>query len=537
MLCHSSKVIGMDAFISDKSFDVFKNMDLKLNYYNYTKPLIKRTYQHVESKTVSIPSKIEGKDKSKTLFFEPFMDKMEELIFSGKKMFIFISAREKLEIFKQRLLIRGMDSNKIACYTAREKDDLIDVNKTWVNKDVVLCTTSITVGVNFDIPDHFHSIGIYMSATSKNLVRDVFQSSYRVRHLIDNKLYFSLDANHYGINEPVFKHIIKEELLTKEENILTLFKKYKEEATFSKATEEWKADEQNQIMNERYFWLENLYVNNIFEYNLSIMELKLEFYKYLICCNYELDITSDEEEKVFLEDIIDTPKVIISYNDIPPITPDEMKRIRRLEIKTDLDIAKLEKFFFQQTIVKVEPEEEHAYWAIYIKHGKSKFRNISYEKGLRDNTINLSDIVSTTLPILAEKLSLQLEVIQNLTSWYGVKNSHDIEPKIEDKKLKLLIPIFEENMRAIHDAFDLRDRRDTEKNISTDNIIKITNKVLSKWGFSKVKRTKRIDKVVNGKRTQTSEFKIELEEEVYDKIKPKNYKKENKPLLSAKTKQ
>lgn len=508
MLCYSSKVIGMDAFISEKSFNVFKLIGLDVNYYNYIKPLEKRTYTEINSVTVSIPSKNPNlKPKNKVLYFEPFVEKIEELVFSGKKMFLFISSVAKLELLKERLISRGLNKDRIASYSSKGKDELDDVNSLWVNKDVVICTSSLTVGVNFDIPNHFHSIGIYLSATSRNLVRDVFQSMYRVRHLIDNKLYFILDTNHHGICEPTFKNIIKNDLLTKEDNILNLYKKYKIE----------KNEECDRIE-----WLEELYINNILEHNISIMTLQNEFFKYLKYCNYEKEDGDAHDDMKDLEIIEDHVGPIINYIDIPSINSDEMKILRMLNIKTELEISKLEKFFFQQSIENMAIEDETICWGLYMDYGKNKFRNISYEKGIRGNTIGLGDIINTTLPILAEKLSLRLEIIQNLTSWFNVENSHDIKTTIEDKKIQLLIPIFKENIKAIYDAFDIRETRKEEgSEMTTTNIIKITNQVLNKWGFSKIKRSERVNKRIEGKRVSNSSFKIENEGGIYDKIKPK----------------
>ena len=510
MLCYSSKVIGMDAFISEKSFNVFKLIGPAngVNYYNYIKPLEKRIYTEIKSVTISIPSKNPAlKPRNKVLYFEPFMQKIEELVFSGKKMFLFISSVSKLQLLKERLICNGLNEDRIVSYSSKGKDKLDDVNNLWINKDVVICTSSLTVGVNFDIPEHFHSIGIYLSATSRNLVRDVFQSMYRVRHLIDNKLYFILDSNHHGLCEPTFKWSIKNHLLTKEDNILNLYKKYKIE----------KNEECNRIE-----WLEELYINNILEHNLSIMTLEIEFFKYLKDCNYTLDTGYKEDYDRDWKIIESNTCSIFNYIDIPSINSDEMKILRVKDMKTDLENSKLEKFFFQQSIENMAIEDETICWRLYMDYGKNKFRNISYEKGIRKNTIGLGDIINTTLPILAEKLSLRLEVIQNLTSWFNVENSHDIKTTIEDKKIQLLIPIFKENIKTIYHAFDIRQtRKEESSDMTTSNIIRITNQVLNKWGFSKIKRIERQRVREKGKRLSNSTFKIENEEGIYDKIKPK----------------
>lgn len=516
MLCFSKKVICMDAFMSNKTFDLFRDLRLNPTYFNYIKKLEPRTCIEIKPEDTVFINK-SGKQRTKTLYFEPFLKNMENLVLGGKRMFIFVSSMSKLELLKERFIQIGIHAHKIATYSSKNKiDKLNNVNELWVQKDVVICTSSITVGVNFDIPEYFHSIGIYASATSRNLVRDMFQSIYRVRHLIDNVLYYTLDPRHHGINEPIFKNFVKQDLLTKEDLICDQFIKYKIDI------------ETLGFENINNSWLENLLVNNILEYNLSIMKLEEEFEKYFIECNYIKDSNIVIPEFGELE-VIEENIIIIPYETIPSITSDQMKILRKSESLTDLQEATLQKFFFQQTIENISLEDEKCCWNLYNDCGRNKFRNISYEKGIRSQSLNMGDIISITLPILAEKLSIRLEVIQNMTSWYGVDNSHDIKT-ISNDKLKLLVPIFKENIKEIYNAFDLRETRKKDKeDFNVSNVVDITKMVLNKWGFSDIKKEKRTQKKIKGKLFDNSSYSISTETPVYEKIKPKRRSKTKSP--------
>ena len=59
----------------------------------------------------------------------------------------------------------------------KDVDDLLNVNEKWLELDLLVYTSSITVGVNFDT-SHFDELFIYSSCKSGN-VRDIFQSSMR----------------------------------------------------------------------------------------------------------------------------------------------------------------------------------------------------------------------------------------------------------------------------------------------------------------------------------------------------------------------
>lgn len=505
-LCGATKLIGMDAFISEKSINLFRDMVLPIHYYNYIKPLEVRRFIEIQSCIKTVTSKT-GKERKKTLYFEPFCEKILELIKSGKRMFLFISSIKKLEYLKNKLLISGINEEEISTYSSNCKDDLTNVNDLWSSKKVVFSTSSLTVGVNFDVANHFNSIGVYLSSTSRNLVRDIFQSLYRVRHITDKELYFTIDNNHYGIFEPIEKWMIKDNLIKKEDSILTQFHKYK-------------IDTHNELL-DKVKWLENLYIDNLYEYALSVMKTREEFIKYLHLCNYveeDRNITSNGDDL----NIINTDPVIFKYDDIPSITSNEMKVLRKLEHKTDMDNAKLEKFFFQQSIENISLDDEAVCWRLYNDCGKSKFRNISYEKGIRSNTLNLGDVISTTLPILAEKMSLKLEIIQDLTSWLGVTNTQDINTKINSETINKLVPLFKENLTKIYDAFEIKRSKGKEE-LNSTQIIRITNQVLDKWGFSSLERGERKQKRVDGKRVEVSEFKLQNKEglDLYGKIRSK----------------
>ena len=515
LISSSTKVIGMDAFLSPKSFNVFKNLKLNYNYYNYIKPLEQRKHHSIPLKTFFNPQ-----GKVKKLYFESFSEYVVNKINSGKKMYVFISSVKKMNELKN-IILNTLPHIKLGCYSSNAKDSLINVNQYWSSLDVILTTSSITVGVNFDVPNHFHSIAVYLSSTSKNLIRDIFQSTYRVRHLIDNILYFVLDPNHFGICEPTLKNVIKKGLYEKQNSIIKQFETYKlSDSSLDQS-------DLNELLTPIY-WLENLYIDNIHEYNLSIMNTETVFMDYLKECNY-VKLEQDEEPEIEEVELITEEVITILYNDIPSITSDTMKHMRKQPIKTELEIAQIDKFFFQQTLENVEPEKEILYWDLYNNNGRSKCRNLAYEKGLKLKVINMVDIISKKHPTIADKLSLQSEVITNLNQWYNIESTHDINTSISSEQLKTLVPLFTENITKIYNAFDLRDSRSKKDTYDTKDIIRITNQVYSKWCYSKIERTGRTKKTVEGKRVDIASFNIVEETGIYDKIKPKRRYKTKSP--------
>ena len=68
----------------------------------------------------------------------------------------------------------------------KTKNKLKDVNNEWTKEDVsfIISNNVITVGINFDVKNHFDQC--YLFIGNFNEMRDLVQFSYRVRHLTDN---------------------------------------------------------------------------------------------------------------------------------------------------------------------------------------------------------------------------------------------------------------------------------------------------------------------------------------------------------------
>lgn len=499
LLLNCKKIICLDAFISDKTFNIFNQLKIPYFYTNYIKKLKERQYIHIKSE----------KDKD---IFETWQKYILNELSIGKRMYLYFTSLKKLEAFRTCLDL-NLSHLKYLYYTSNHKEKLDNVNELWSSVDVILTTGTITVGINFEFRNHFHSIGIYASATSKNLVRDIFQSSYRIRYLIDDLLIFGLDTAHYGLNLETSVNQIKRHLDNKIVIQIQLYEKihlYKHPNTTN------------------FSWLKDLFVSNILEFNQSIMNLENEFYQYIDECNYiECDIMNEIQIELLGDDELKKLKYV--YSEIPSISVDLMKLLRRQPIKSALEKIQLEKFFFQQTIQEIDNKnDEECLWDIYIDYGRNKFRNIKYEKQLMNQTLNLSNIVDTTLPIIANRLGIQLSVIKKISSWYELEHSQNIDKIIPHDLLKTLIPLFQENIREIYTAFELRETRSKNKDDWTiRKITTITNMVLSKWGYTKIKKkTPPKRKQEKGKRESISDFIVQNTEKVhvYDMIKDDSQK-------------
>ena len=500
LLNQSTKILCMDAFISNRTLNVLKNMNKKFSYYNYTKELEKRT-------AIEYPQKNILKNK--------LIKELEQ----NKKVYFFCSSRGKLTDYFLPDITSKFPNKKIIEYHSKKSSiDFNNINDEWSDADLVVVTCTVTVGCNYDVPNMFNSIFVYASACSRNLVRDIFQSCYRVRHIIDKKMYFCLDTRHNGINLPTNINEITEIINNKVKFHKSHYEKFLK-MEFTNLTPRW---------------VKELLINNIFESNMSIMNLKELFYKYLQLCNYEIE--EDDKEELDDLDIDDEDSNLVfedyQYPDIPDITFPQRQEL--LKKKKNLPLSDLEEFtlnknFFQATLIvngrsSLKMEDQISLWNVYCNYGKKKFRNLQYEKGLNSGTLRICDIISSSFPEIADNLSRKLEDIIDITQKLGLKNSQDF--KIIDRNVIVdNLEWLEQNSERFHTNFGLRNRTKGEFTIEVGS--KLLGKIFNSWGYSKIKKGKRKGKRNNGKQIDISDYCCENTEdiEIYEYLEPKSKKK------------
>ena len=507
LLTHSKKVLCMDAFISNKTLNVLKNINKKFSYYNYTKDLEKRV-------AIEYPQKNILKNK--------IIKELEQ----GKKVYFFCSSRNQLTDYFLSDIKGKLPQKKIIEYHSKKSSiDLNSINEEWSKADLIIVTCTVTVGCNFDVPDMFNSIFVYASGCSRNLVRDIFQSCYRVRHLIDKKMYFCLDTRHNGINVPTNMAEITETISNKVKFHKSHYKKFLK----------------MEFNNETPKWVKDLLINNIFESNMSIMSLRELFYKYLQLCNY--DIEDEDEQELDDLDIEDEECNLVfedyQYQDIPSINRDELRVLitkKKKEPLSDLEEFTLNKHFFQNTLtyqqkgLKMIPiEDEISLWNVYCNYGKKKFRNLQYEKGLNAGTLRICDIISSSFPEIADNLSRKLEDIIEITQKLGMKNSQDFKI-IERKNLVDNLGWLEQNSTRFHTNFGLRNRG--KGAFTLKNGSELLSKIFNSWGYSKIKKGKEKRVRIDGKRIDMTDYCCENTEdiEVYEYIDPKSKRKTDRKV-------
>lgn len=511
LMTRSKKILYLDAFISRRTINIMYNLNIKFVMYDYVRPLNKR-------KAVQIGT------------YQSFLKNLVTDLKDGKKIYLFSSSKGKLtkmiEYLEQNVLI---DDRKIVLkqYHGDKKDKIGDVNENWKNVDIVCTTSTITVGINFDTMNVFNKIYTYVSATSKNLVRDIFQSTYRIRHLIDNEMMYYLDTRHIGMNLPLNRKDIKDSSDLKKKLIREQFESYTKV----------------KYGNETPLFLEELYLYNIFEQNMSIMMLEKLFNRYLLECNYEICDGGDDDdlEDIDFDSFIDN---VVDYSDIKNITDQEFKDLKikqKREVLTLNEKMQLKKHCFQKIIKDTTDMIEMNLWELYKEVYKiAKFDSVRNQFGVNEGCLRIYDIVnSSKYDILANTKILRLEMLLSVCKELGIKYTEDYGKKIKRESIERIGELLQNKEKDIEVIFSLRNRSTKkDEKYTLRRTLEVLNQMFDKSGFASIKMDKnRVRKMVDGKRVDVSDYVIvnTLEDKDIDIRKylvPKKYKQTIRHVLT-----
>jgi hypothetical protein len=392
LLSKSKKSLLMDAFMSDRT----------------TKCLISMGFPRKEIHTVNIKTEVQKRichitdvtaisDKStKCNIFHSWLNTIVQYLDKGKNVAIYSTSYNQLKngseykskknyITKSSILkyIRNKCKRDIEVseYTSRRKDKG-DPNKVWTKCQLLVYTSSITVGVDFT-KRHFHHIFCYANAMSKNLPRDIAQSLYRIRHLkgkrTENDFHLNvfLDAHTFGIKSSEWS-ISYNEVKKQTNQMIDSVRKWYEDY-----------DQEYELSPE---WFNTLFVRNTFERNLSIRFFKSLLLQYLKMSNYDIKfITNCEELEVAEEDLIEPKTSVPVFQQVKTISAEEYVKFlenihKGLRISDDQRWS-MKKFRFLDRIKYNELSEEviTLAWNEFNKPGGiNKFKIARIEKRIED---------------------------------------------------------------------------------------------------------------------------------------------------------
>ena len=220
-LSHSDKVIAMDAHIDDRTINLLLEHRCRPTLFN-PRPVVHVQWnlkQRGERRYDPQKRHCVGLDAVKFLIRGSQIQHAWYLVSQKKNLFIVCSTRKEADILEKFFQRRGVS---VLSHTRddsqEERAALRNVNELWVKYQVVIITSTITCGVDFNIP-HFHSIFVFGNPNGP-CVRDIMQMIGRVRVVIDGYLFYHIVEKKHRL--PTKYATVKEQIVRRASSIIEL---------------------------------------------------------------------------------------------------------------------------------------------------------------------------------------------------------------------------------------------------------------------------------------------------------------------------
>jgi hypothetical protein len=466
-------VIATDAFMSNKSISCIEQLrgvnNIRYEWNTYIEN--KRTaYEHQS--------------------FQKLNAKAKEMLKEGKKIFYVMSSKEKADKFHNEIL-KTIPNIRVGIYTRSEgdKSKLKDVQNEWIKYDLIIITSTITVGVNFSVPDYFDSVFIYCSAFGP-LIRDMFQSHMRVRLLKSNEMHYCIwDRCNY--NYGPFQ------------NSLTKMEQYINQRSSLGRGLENRIHELN-IQTIEFKDPPQWYTRNLiycrFEENLTYHYPKKIFEQYLNICGYTAKKIFDQKKYDKLEEVENK-----KYKDIKDITYEEYNEIKRKrdnDLMTADEYLMSQKYKFRYFYMKDECGInflEAFYDRIYSdKKMREIFHSLFIEKNKSVDELHNITVNDFHYDSMYKVKPIKLEWIRKLNDLLGITHSTQIKEFTREKLTNIGTIILPLKKQILEDIEVI----DKSKQIKSEiiQIANLINHVYTGWSGAELKagKRKRVDGIEMG---------------------------------------
>jgi len=398
----------------------------------------------------------------------------------GEKNYIFVSSRKRLDKWLENAQQLFPDK-KFISYTSGEGGKITNVTEEWSDVDAVFTTSTITVGINFDTKNIFHNVFISVSARAKNLVSDIFQSHYRVRNLINNKVYFHL------YTQPACG-------LTTSRKMVVLDLEWKEGKLIAQTDFYRRAPPQ----------IKSLIVWDTYERNMSIMKLGPMFYRFIDECGYDTRVlnldSADELTEVEVELENEQPFEKIKILNTVEMGELQLRRNRYEKLTAD-EKAQYCKFKFVHIFADkntcIVPwsrgKDIEEMWFAFINGMKKKIKFLQMEKLIRNGNITLDEFCNNgasfcDIAALSKSNSLELCELFKLTTKMGLQNFTDDVTEIPYTTVKNIISQLScpKEYKNLLNVYNLRDQRKDKTVVEDGAPLRLVSTIYQKTCSTKI---------------------------------------------------
>ncbi|MFA6972914.1 MAG: hypothetical protein WC208_16140 [Gallionella sp.] len=478
LLKDTKQVILLDAFLSKKATGLLDALGIRYRIHKYLRKGIRRRAEEFQ-------------------WLDHFISDLAETLKAGKKCFFFCTDKGKLiNRFLQtiRLEIPGI---RIKEYHSDSPMTSGDVNGEWVNYDLVACTSTITVGCNFDVKEYFHQSYAYLHAGTGVLCRDACQAHMRIRHLVDNVLKYYIDDSCRGYKNEVSRSTSEIGIRKDVEKHISMMREAYRDYIGIGDILDGAFIPTNEAMT-------HLFVHNIYEQNNSVFNIRDVWLSILGACNYEIYRASSGAELIEIAPN-DEAVIIPAFSDIVSITPDEYEVLFRKQAKglvldevmaelqnkltagmtlteheqeelgfiTTSEVFKILKFRFQARLKVQDPHHvmtpaekvaTELWWVEFNKpDGQKKFHTLCNELGMATYDITIEEYArhGGLKDVFDRNEVEKLEAMSDLRGLLGMSHSEAVGT-IPREVITKLLPDIKEMAPRLRKAYKFKDRRSKE---------------------------------------------------------------------------
>jgi hypothetical protein len=463
----TDKLLFMDAFLSDRSLNFVKNFRANRSIQCYI-----NKWRHSGRKAT--PIFYRDMRISKKILVENIFKRIR----AGENIVLFTSSKGFGD-YVMDLFEKNFGDTKKAMFYCKDTDDKImkehldDVNKAWIQFNLLIFSPKIIQGVSFDMI-HFDKMFVYAYSGSC-CVRDVNQAMVRVRNFRDDDIIFLI--NTFGPRPPAYlltyegtkeREMENADLITKyyNDNNMSLKRMQNKIVGTSMDIARPKEDRMAEVsghidrLDEIVLrskplpnWLFDCHVRNRLEDNISAARFMGLYYDYLRDSGFELTedistfdreaprfigVNDDEERDPQEEEEIEADQEVTGYESIPVIDAVYAQYIQRLVFSGNaekLEKKCLERYEFDHKFHGDPEKMAFVFDLINKDNGKGHILRNRYDE-LRMNTqVEIDSIVQENDKIMMmDKQASVVNGIRKLCGLLGFRSTLDTETIIEEEK-------------------------------------------------------------------------------------------------------
>jgi len=507
-IVESKRVVIMDADLSNRCMEYYKDI-MSTNEDDFK--LIINTFKAFKEYSMV------------SMVYEDWIQKILEDIASDKKVVIPMASNNKAKDLRTKIEVDFPNKRVLLIHKetqdAEKVKNLLNVNETWQDYDIVIYTPSVCMGVSFDIPDYFDAIYGYGCENSLGS-QEFCQMLHRVREPKNKTIYIALNAyKDYDDVEDIMKFEDVEQLLCSD-HYLTHYELHNNLIPVKVGRNQTNDDGRSEKI--LYYPYKNDPVYRLFVHNaLESIENKLNFaasfYGYVKEKEYNIEFyacaNKDNNLKAMMKDIRKSregAEVEISVQgilDAPDITKDDFIDLlkQRDEYLEPEDIQKINRYKFRNCY-KLETDIELTYEMVEEFNTRDKMKwyynlvnilpteeqNISDKlEIMKDNIIADKWLTSCYMDFTSKSTYTNHLYATNLiaNSGFDMDNldqtvSHDVLKET----MKNCINYLDSNKQEIAYKFNMKIYNKNFDNLEMKEQLRIVNTVINGFYGVKIKR-------------------------------------------------